>query len=61
MINKTIHVNVEFSFYLVLIVKLNYVLNLRKQNKFLSKHKLLPVNLTWLSQMYGKMFNFPIC
>ena len=42
-------------------VRLNYVLNLRKQNKFLSKHKLLPVNLTWLSQVYGKMFNFPIC
>ena len=42
-------------------VKLNYVLNLRKQNKFLSKHKLSPVNLTWLSQVYGKMFNFPKC
>ena len=46
---------------LTVIVKLNYVLNLRKQNKFLSKHKLSPVNLTWLSQVYGKMFNFPKC
>ena len=54
-------VNVDFSFCWVLIVRLNYVLNLRKQNKFLSKHKLSPVNLTWLSQVYGKMFSFPIC
>ena len=46
------NVNVDFSFCLVLIVGLNYVLNLRKQNKFLSKHKLLPVNLTWLFQVY---------
>ena len=54
------YVNVDFSFCLVLIVGLNYVPNLRKQNKFFSKHKLLPVNLTWLSQVYGKMFSFPI-
>ena len=27
---------------------------------FISKHKLLPVNLTWLFQVYGKMFFFPI-
>ena len=54
------YVNVDFSFCLVLIVGLNYVLNLKKQNNFLSEHKLLPVNLTWLSQVYGKMFSFPI-
>ena len=55
-----LNVNVDFSFCLVLIVGLNYVLNLKKQNKFLSQHKLSPVNLTWLSQVYGKMFSFPI-
>ena len=54
------NVNVDFSFCLVLIVRLNYVLNLKKQNKFLSQHKLSPVNLPWLSQVYGKMFSFPI-
>ena len=27
---------------------------------FVTKHKLSPVNLTWLSQVYGKMFFFPI-
>ena len=32
----------------------------KKQNNFLSEHKLSPVNLTWLSQVYGKMFSFPI-
>ena len=32
----------------------------KKQNNFLSEHKLSQVNLTWLSQVYGKMFNFPI-
>ena len=54
------HVLVSYSVS-VLIVRLNYVLNLKKQNKFLSKHKLSPVNLTWLSQVYGKMFNLPKC
>ena len=58
--NTRSNVNVDFSFCFVLIVGLNYVLNLKKQNKFLSQHKLLPVNLTWLSQVYGKMFSFPI-
>ena len=58
---KDLDVNVDFSFCLVLIVRLNCVLNLRKQNKFLSKHKLSPINLTWLSQVYGKMFDFPNC
>ena len=57
---QTYILNVDFSFCLILIVRLNYVLNLRKQNKFLSKHKLSPVNLTWLSQVCGKMFSFPI-
>ena len=57
---RILNVNVDFSFCLVLTVALNYVLNLKKQNKFLSEHKLLPVNPTWLSQVYGKMFSFPI-
>ena len=30
------------------------------RTNFISKHKLSPVILTWLSQVYGKMFNFPI-
>ena len=54
-------VHVGFSFCLVLIVYLKPVQDLRNRIKFLSFHKLLPVNLTWLSQVYGKMFNFPIC
>ena len=33
-----------------------------KQNQIFSLyHMLLPVNLTWLSQVYGKMFSFPVC
>ena len=55
------YVDVGFSFCLVLIVWLNQVQNLRNRIKFLSFHKLSPVNLTWLSQVYGKMFFFPIC
>ena len=30
------------------------------RTNFISEYKLLPVNLTWLSQVYGKMFFFPI-
>ena len=44
-----------------MIVKLNQVQDLKNRIKFLSYHKVLPVNLTWLSQVYGKMFRFPIC
>ena len=41
--------------------ELKQVQDLRNRIKFLSFYKLLPVNLTWLSQVYGKMFFFPIC
>ena len=59
--HKEMYVDVGFSFCLVLLVQLNQVQDLRNRIKFLSYHKLLPVNLTWLSKVYGKMSNFPIC
>ena len=36
--------------------ELKQVQDLRNRIKFLTFHKLLPVNLTWLSQVYGRMF-----
>ena len=48
------NVDVGFSFCLVLIVWLKQVQDLRNRIKFLSFHKLSPVNLTWLSQVYGE-------
>ena len=52
--------NVGFSFCLIIIMKLNYVQISINRTDFVTKHKLLPVNLTWLFQVYGKMFFFPI-
>ena len=61
-LNKiTSNVDVGFSFCLVLIVWLKQFQGLTNRIKFLSFHKLSQVNLTWLSQVYGKMFFFPIC
>ena len=51
----------EYGKYKFLHVQLNQVQDLWNRIKVLSYHKLLPVNLTWLSQVYGKMSNFPIC
>ena len=34
--------------------------DLKNRIIFLNFHKLSPVNLTWLSQVYGKMFFLPI-
>ena len=42
------------------IMKLNYVQISINRTDFVTKHKLSPVNLTWLFQVYGKMFNFII-
>ena len=36
--------------------ELKQVQDLRNRIKFLTFHKLSPVNLTWLSQVYGRMF-----
>ena len=52
--------NVGFSFCLLIIMKLNYVQISINRTDFVTEHKLLPVNLTWLFQVYGKMFFFPI-
>ena len=52
--------NVGFSFCLLIIMKLNYVQISINRTDFVTKHKLSPVNLTWLFQVYGKMFFFPI-
>ena len=52
--------NVGFSFCLLIIMKLNYVQISINRTDFITKHKLSPVNLTWLFQVYGKMFFFPI-
>ena len=41
-------------------MKLNYVQISINRTDFITKHKLSPVNLTWLFQVYGKMFFFPI-
>ena len=41
-------------------MKLNYVQISINRTDFVTKHKLSPVNLTWLFQVYGKMFFFPI-
>ena len=41
--------------------KSNYEVQISiNRTDFVTKHKLSPVNLTWLSQVYGKMFFFPI-
>ena len=48
------------NLYWVLIMKLNYVQISINRTDFVTKHKLSPVNLTWLFQVYGKMFFFPI-
>ena len=41
---------------LTVFVWLNYIQISLQQNKFSSKYKILPVNLTWLHHMYEKMF-----
>ena len=38
---------------------MNKYYEILNRTNFISEHKLLPVNLTWLSQVYGKMFYFP--
>ena len=40
----------------IFLYELKQVQDLRNRIKFLTFHKLSPVNLTWLSQVYGKMF-----
>ena len=42
------------SYSKTIIMKLNYVQISINRTDFVSKHKLLPVNLTWLFQVYGK-------
>ena len=58
--NNAMVENVGFSFCLLIIMKLNYVQISINRTDFVTKHKLSPVNLTWLFQVYGKMFFFPI-
>ena len=56
--NYNVDVDVGFSFCLVLLLKVNFVQFLTNRILFINKHKLSPVQVTWLPWVSNKMLYF---